>query len=434
MKLVSSRPDIEESLHPAFLPPCLPVMRHVRSRTALVLGAVLITVFVLLSQHHTILKPINVGSQQPANRPTVPADWSPGSLRDRLLQAYKPDPESTGIPKDIWQSWKSKENLDKNFQENVRLWSAQQGFTHHFLDDEEVDSFVRSEFKQFPEIIAAWDILPRKILKADYFRYLILLANGGFYSDIDTSPTLELNQWLTEGPLASLMAANSFPKNNIGVIIGIEEEMDLATWRGLLNRRINLCQWTLASRKGHPLFVDIVAKIADLALHYYDSNTNVITFPMGYKNLFNMQPAYNMSEGSPNWYEGIIEWTGPASFTDSFFETTNMWYIENFKDHLQGTGDEVLCNSENVCIIDPNKPLNLVSKLNFYPIGDNLQGFKPHLHPIGWENLTLLEYPLLYGEVAFLPKHFFNSLYTTDDKKGYIHHAFTGTWKWSKDP
>ncbi|CDO92839.1 unnamed protein product [Kluyveromyces dobzhanskii CBS 2104] len=406
-------------------------MKYFRPRSSLVLATVLIFLIWILSPHGR--SKLEYASQ-PVNRPTVPADWSKGSLRDRLLAHFKPEASQTGIPREIWQSWKSKENLDVRFQENVKRWSSQSKFNYHFLDDEEINEFVRTNFKSFPEILQAWDIFPRKILRADYFRYLVLVAKGGYYSDIDTSPSSDLDDWLTQGHIGALMAANDVSKADVGVIIGIEEDMDLGTWRGLLNRRINLCQWTLASRPGHPLFVDIVAKIADLTLNYYDPVTNVLTFPMGYKNLFNMQPSYNMSKDSANWYEGIIEWTGPAAFTDSFFQTINRWYTENFSDRLEGFEQDSLCNSNNACILDPNKSLDLVSKLQNYPLGDNLLGIKLPKSPIGWENFTTIEYPVIYGEVALLPKHYFNSLYATEDKKGYIHHAFTGTWKWTQDP
>lgn len=369
------------------------------------------------------------GESAKSTGPFIPADWSRQSLRARLLAHFRP--KSYEIPAHIWQSWKSKVNLDAQFKKNVEEWVAQDGFEYSLLDDEEVGNFVESEFADFPEVLRAWNTLPRKILKADFFRYLILLSKGGYYSDIDTNPTSELKDWLTEGTLGQLRKKN---KNHVGVIIGLEDEADLGTWRGLYNRRINLCQWTMASRPGHPLFVDIVSKITDLAINYYDERENVITFPLGYKNLAHMTPKYNMSKDSPNWYEGIIEWTGPAAFTDSFFQIINGWYLENFGDRLLGSTDEVLCNNRGVCVLDPNKPLNLLSKVQNYPLGDNLLGIKLPEWPLGWENLTLLEFPVIYGDVAVLPKNYFNSLYAKDGKKGYVHHGFTGTWKWTQDP
>lgn len=44
---------------------------------------------------------------------TIPSDWSEGSLRSLLLKEYE-DVERLAIPKRIWQSWKSKENLEKS--------------------------------------------------------------------------------------------------------------------------------------------------------------------------------------------------------------------------------------------------------------------------------------------------------------------------------
>lgn len=48
------------------------------------------------------------------------------------------------------------------------------------------DILISHLFGTVPEIIEAYFSLPIPILKADFFRYLILLSRGGIYADIDT--------------------------------------------------------------------------------------------------------------------------------------------------------------------------------------------------------------------------------------------------------
>lgn len=39
--------------------------------------------------------------------------------------------------------------------------------------------------------------MPKSILKADFFRYLILFARGGVYTDIDTVSLKPIDEWIS---------------------------------------------------------------------------------------------------------------------------------------------------------------------------------------------------------------------------------------------
>jgi alpha 1,6-mannosyltransferase len=134
----------------------------------------------------------------------------------------------------------------------------------------------------------AWMSLPLPILKADYFRYLLLLARGGIYADIDTEALKPAHLWLPE----------TSPSNTVGLIVGIEADPTREDWHMWYSRRIQFCQWTFRAKAGHPVLRETVARIAETTLKRKEEGLLQID---GMESL------------------GIIEWTGPAVWTDSIF-------------------------------------------------------------------------------------------------------------------
>lgn len=134
----------------------------------------------------------------------------------------------------------------------------------------------------------AYNALPLPILKADYFRYLILLARGGIYADIDTEALRPAHLWLPE----------TSPSNTVGLIVGIEADPTREDWSMWYARRIQFCQWTMRAKAGHPVLREVVARIAETTLQRKAEGRLAV-------------------EGMQSL--GIIEWTGPAVWTDSIF-------------------------------------------------------------------------------------------------------------------
>lgn len=359
-------------------------------------------------------------------RPRLP------SLERRLTSKFSSQDEMP-IEKHIWQSWKTREKLGKEFKENTQLWAASTDYNYHFLDDDQALDFVEKYYAEFPEVIHAYRILPRKVLRADFFRYLVVLAQGGIYADIDTRLNVPVDAWLKDAQIARIAREYGISMANISAIIGVEDECDCWGWRAIFTRRLQFCQWTFAAKRGHPIFVDLVSKITHLTLNNYDASSGLLTFPKGYKGMGNTATVYNMTEGSNSWYEGILEWTGPGPFTDSIFHYLNTYYATYFKDLLEGSDNVVSCSSDKQCFIDPNKPLDIISNLQYPPPhGDKLLGRKLPRQPLGWENFTMIEEPILVGSVVILPKKYFNQKHATDPTENYVEHGFKGTWKWSQ--
>src|SRR5208282_3894495 len=134
----------------------------------------------------------------------------------------------------------------------------------------------------------AYYSLPLAILKADFFRYLILLARGGIYADIDTEVLKPAHQWLPE----------TSPANTVGLIVGIEADPTRDDWSMWYARRIQFCQWVMRAKVGHPVLLETVARITETTLNMKKDGTLT-------------------GDGLASL--SIIEWTGPAVWTDAIF-------------------------------------------------------------------------------------------------------------------
>jgi alpha 1,6-mannosyltransferase len=166
------------------------------------------------------------------------------------------------------------------------------GFIHEVLSDKAAMHLISYLYVSMPEVVEAYNALPEAVLKADFFRYLILLARGGIYSDIDTEALKAASDWLPD----------DFDRATAGLIIGIEADVgDRADWQLWYSRRIQFCQWTIQAKPGHPVLRDIVATITEDTLR--------------------MKKDHLLKAG--DLPKSIVEFTGPAVWTDSIFSYFN---------------------------------------------------------------------------------------------------------------
>ncbi|KAI9046919.1 hypothetical protein LZ554_008997 [Drepanopeziza brunnea f. sp. 'monogermtubi'] len=220
-------------------------------------------------------------------------DMSQASLSERLAYQFPYDVE-TKFPAYIWQTWKytpASGEFGENFRPAEASWSEKHpGFIHEVITDQVAVHLLRHLYASVPEVLEAYAALPLPVLKADFFRYLILLARGGIYSDIDTYALKSASEWLPE----------SVPRQAIGLVIGIEADPDREDWADWYSRRIQFCQWTIQSKPGHPILRSIVANITQETLKRQKLGTL-----KGLKDT------------------DVIEFTGPAVWTDLIFDFMN---------------------------------------------------------------------------------------------------------------
>ena len=216
------------------------------------------------------------------------------TLRDDLQYQFPYDREGK-FPAYIWQTWKyqpSSGEFGDSFRPAEASWTEKHpGFVHEVVTDQAAVYLIKYLYASVPEIIEAYNALPLPVLKADFFRYLILLARGGIYSDIDTTALRSAVEWIPE----------DVPRSTFGLVIGVEADPDRADWKEWYSRRIQFCQWTIQAKAGHPVLRDIVASITDDILQMKKKGT---------LNASKLEKA-------------IVEFTGPAIWTDTIFNYLN---------------------------------------------------------------------------------------------------------------
>lgn len=280
-------------------------------------------------------------------------------LKQQLEYQFPYDVEAK-FPAYIWQTWKytpAQGEFQEEFREPEASWSINHpSFVHEVITDNVAVHLIRHLYSGVPDVIEAYHALPLPVLKADFFRYLILLARGGIYSDIDTVALKSAADWIP----------HDVPSNSYGMVIGIEADPDREDWAKWYSRRIQFCQWTIQSKPGHPVLVDVVANITQETLK--------------------RKAANRLSKD----HEGIIEFTGPAVWTDTIFSFFNS---PDYFDMSASKGN------------------------------------------ITWEHFTGMKAPKKVGDVIVLPITSFSPGIKTmnageeDDPMAFVKHNFEGTWK-----
>lgn len=226
--------------------------------------------------------------------PQIPlSDLKAQPLRKQLAYAFPYDPASR-FPAYVWQTWKStpaSADFGEDFRASEASWTAlHPNFVHEVVTDAVAVHLIRHFYASIPEIVQAYEALPEPVLKADFFRYLILLARGGIYSDIDTTALKSAVDWIPP----------EVPRHTYGLVVGIEADPDRPDWKDWYSRRIQFCQWTIQAKPGHPVLVEIVAAIAEETLR--------------------MKAADELDK---KHMKSVVEFTGPAIWTDMIFRYFN---------------------------------------------------------------------------------------------------------------
>ncbi|KAK4503107.1 hypothetical protein PRZ48_006534 [Zasmidium cellare] len=281
-------------------------------------------------------------------------------LRQQLAYTFPYDVEGK-FPAYIWQTWKYTPSSG-DFQEEWRPAEASwtelhPSFVHEVITDSVAVHLIRHFYASIPEVQEAYDALPAAVLKADFFRYLILLARGGIYTDIDTTALKSAVEWVP----------TEVPRTSYGLVVGIEADPDRPDWHDWYSRRIQFCQWTIQSKPGHPVLVDIVATITEETLR-----------------------RKKAGELDMKHMKSVVEFTGPALWTDSIFKFFN----------------------------NPDYFDMSTSKGN-----------------ITWQQFTGITQAKKVGDVVVLPITSFSpgvgqmGAGDIDDPMAFVHHTFEGTWK-----
>lgn len=223
-----------------------------------------------------------------------------GNLRQRLYEQNTYN-SSLPIPKSIYQTWKfnEKDKIPKKVFNRMQSWILNNpDYNHTLFSDKDMDECVANEFKHVPEIVSAYNLLPKPVLKADFFRYLIIFRKGGVYADIDTINLKPINNWIASNKLVY----NEF--SNPGLVVGLESSIERLSWLKNFSRRLQFVQWTLQGKPGHPILLELIAHITEITLSRAKNNQLLTVL-------------------GKSASHDVMNWTGPGIWSDEILKYLN---------------------------------------------------------------------------------------------------------------
>ncbi len=240
---------------------------------------------------------------------------SPERTKTSLLRSHPPPLktfQSEEISNKIWQTWHTPAMfLDEEDKARVRTWHEQNpNHRYELLTDKGGETFVRQHFAGEPLIRDVFLNLTDTILRADFLRYLVLLAEGklllwrwsktliaslgGIYADLDVECRKPIDTWTPDAL-----------KGRAGVVVGIEADRkpvknDVELYYDYREYIWGIANWTFMAKRGHP-FMQFVAETVAMNL---------------LKVAKKQQRSLSTMELS---YKEVIDATGPRAFTEAFF-------------------------------------------------------------------------------------------------------------------
>jgi alpha 1,6-mannosyltransferase len=193
------------------------------------------------------------------------------------------------FPAKIWQTWRLPLSAQDEDSENVRSWTKlNPTYRYELLTDDASETYVLESFHR-KGIVETYFNLHDPILRADLLRYLILLADGGVYSDIDTKVLKPIDAWIPPWWV-----------DVVNVVVGVEVDQPGNKWVDWYYDYM-FCQWTIMSKPGHPLMEATVERVIKALWAFAESQNTTLS---------EIQPSYH----------DVLGLTGPGAFTDAVFQ------------------------------------------------------------------------------------------------------------------
>ena len=219
----------------------------------------------------------------------VPFLECPRPLASLALNASE---HSHPFPRKIWQTSKTgPSGLGSDDRKSIQSWvKINQKHRYEILTQYSAESYVKDRFSHRPDIEETFIDLQDPILRADLIRYLVLLGDGGVYSDIDTTSLIPIEDWVP-----------SAYANEVNLVVGIEyDKLDGGRWMDW-SLDLQFCTWAILAKPGHLLMamtVDrVIARLKELA----------------------RQQETTIS-GIRASFQEVMNTTGPALFTEAVIE------------------------------------------------------------------------------------------------------------------
>ncbi|OTA22224.1 hypothetical protein BTJ68_14217 [Hortaea werneckii EXF-2000] len=136
------------------------------------------------------------------------------------------------LPPKIWQTWKTPPHgLNDELIKLSKSW---------------IDMNPEYRYKLLTDNASTTD----RVLRADLTRCLILLGDGGVYTDIDTDCSKPIREWIPNDLHAQ-----------VGLILGVEYDSQGGEIRRDFNLPVQLCEWTIMAAPGHQVLQTVVETV-----------------------------------------------------------------------------------------------------------------------------------------------------------------------------
>ena len=163
------------------------------------------------------------------------------------------DPTASGkrrIPRIIHQTWFEPVDAPRypHLNRLQNSWKALQGWEYRFYTDDTAREYILAHFPiRFAQ---AYDAILPGAFKADFFRLVVLLREGGVYADIDVQLDTDLDSFL-----------------DANISFFVPRDCPLDRWPNS-----NYCLWNgfMGSVPGHPILVQAVEDLMNNVLNRFD--------------------------------------------------------------------------------------------------------------------------------------------------------------------
>ncbi|KAK8025939.1 Initiation-specific alpha-1-6-mannosyltransferase 2 [Apiospora arundinis] len=138
-------------------------------------------------------------------------------------------------------------------------------YTYTRIGTEGALAFIGKHFPDRLDILETFEDIRNPGMKSDFLRYLILLAEGGIYTDTDTTAVRPVAEWIPKQYKASAK-----------VLVGMEWDIRDSDDQMWFVYPIQFAQWTIAAAPHHPIMGDLVDSVLkSIELHTIKYNTTV---------------------------------------------------------------------------------------------------------------------------------------------------------------
>lgn len=227
------------------------------------------------------------------------------------------------FPTKVWQSWKDdSEDPTERSAGYPQQWRAvNPGFRYERITDSNGETYVRDRFS--PDVSKLFSDLSDPILRADLLRYLILYADGGVWSDIDTRPAQAVSKWIPEEYA-----------NRTNLVVGIETDHHGDLIRPDLPNTVLLAQYAVLAKPRHVTMARLIERVCEMLREKLDAKD--------WRNSTHESDPKNQSRGlrerksAPQLqlsFDEVISTTGPFSFTSVLMEYFSEQTGEEYTGH-----------------------------------------------------------------------------------------------------